>query len=102
MVFRHSVALGFESMALAQETTSPEPAFDVDTRNTGGEGRFGWGSVWLWAPFSIAALIVLLYVRTFAVNVECLDEWAFMPYFEYFNAGVLDYGPVTSIEGIDR
>jgi hypothetical protein len=79
-------------MALVQKTTSTKAAIDLKSKSASRQRVFGWGDVWPWIPFCIAALVAIIYVRTFAVDAVCLDEWAFIPYLEQFNAGVLDYG----------
>jgi hypothetical protein len=79
-------------MALVQPTTSTKTPSDLVGKKPSVTSGVDASDFWLWTTFGIAALVVILYVRAFAVNVVLLDEWAFIPYLKTFNAGLLDYG----------
>jgi hypothetical protein len=51
-----------------------------------------WHEAWFWGVLIVAIVIDILYIRAFAVDAICMDEWAFIPYLQQFNEGRLDYG----------
>ncbi|PWT96052.1 MAG: hypothetical protein C5B53_10420 [Candidatus Melainabacteria bacterium] len=79
-------------MPLLQNSTSTKEIQPFATDNATPLSAIRWWEAWYWGVLVGAIIVDLLYIRAFAVDAICMDEWAFIPYLQQFNEGRLDYG----------